>query len=454
MLNANSNNALPNARTTAIVGTQSPRLTRGSMRIAMLQNVDWGGMCAIADQTVVSGTRFLVTILVGRLCGPGDLGIYVLAFAPLVLSGCLFEALVTTPFIVLGARMPTRQRQRYAAVSLVLGALVAAFAMLVVVAIAGGLFLWSANPRLAQALLVASVCIPFTLLLEFTRRYAFAHVRFHEALALDVTATVLQLSTLALLVFSQTLSPYTALAGVGVSAAGVGGMWLWLHRDLLTKSLRGLRRYGQHNWSFGKWLAASQLTGSVHGHSLHWLLVAFTTTIETGLFAASQTLFLLSNPLLLGSRNALGARAAVAYAEGGPASVRALIHRAAAILLGLQATFTIVLVVGAGPIVKLIFGKQFEAQPAIVALIGCCTLAWAVNVASSSAVVAMRRSDVGFRSAVLGLLTTLGTGVLLIPYWGGLGAACALLCGSLVATVIQWLIFLRLTGECEGEVAA
>ncbi|HUG69491.1 MAG TPA: polysaccharide biosynthesis C-terminal domain-containing protein, partial [Pirellulaceae bacterium] len=162
------------------------------------------------------------------------------------------------------------------------------------------------------------------------------------------------------------------------------------------------------------------------------------------------TLVLLSNPLLLGSRNALGARAAVAYAERGPVALRALVMRAAAVLSAMQAAFTVVLVLGAVPIVKLFFGEQFEAQPAILLIVGCCTITGAVNVASGSAVVAMRRSDIGFRSIVAGLLMTLGVGVFLIPAWGGLGAACALLGGSLLAAGIQWFAFLRLTRECGG----
>src|SRR5690348_3396610 len=61
----------------------------------------WHWVMALVDQVLVSGTRFFATILVGRYCGPHELGTYSLAFSVLVLAGCFQEAIVTTPYAVL-----------------------------------------------------------------------------------------------------------------------------------------------------------------------------------------------------------------------------------------------------------------------------------------------------------------------------------------------------------------
>src|SRR5215212_9400776 len=74
----------------------------------------WHWLVALVDQGLVSGTRFLATISVGRHCGPHELGTYSLAFALLVLGGCFQEAIVTTPYAVLGQRLRRRSRASYA----------------------------------------------------------------------------------------------------------------------------------------------------------------------------------------------------------------------------------------------------------------------------------------------------------------------------------------------------
>ena len=50
------------------------------------------------DQAVVSGASFLATILVGRWCGPGELGVYSLGFTLLVSWGCVQESLIALPY--------------------------------------------------------------------------------------------------------------------------------------------------------------------------------------------------------------------------------------------------------------------------------------------------------------------------------------------------------------------
>ena len=60
----------------------SPQATRQSSRVAVAGIWHW--VMALVDQALVSGTRFLATIIVGRCCGPRELGTYSLAFSLLV----------------------------------------------------------------------------------------------------------------------------------------------------------------------------------------------------------------------------------------------------------------------------------------------------------------------------------------------------------------------------------
>ena len=83
------------------------------------------GVLALADQSAVSGVRFLTTVIVGRACGPEELGIYSLGFTLLVVFSCALEALVFTPLVVYGSRLQGTARREYHGGVLGIAALVA-----------------------------------------------------------------------------------------------------------------------------------------------------------------------------------------------------------------------------------------------------------------------------------------------------------------------------------------
>src|SRR3954453_4368529 len=165
----------------------------------------WHWLAALVGQALVSGTRFLTTIIIGRYCGAGELGTYSLAFSVLVLGGCFQEAIVTTPYAVLGQRLRRRSRITYA------GGIAR---MHFVAAAAGALFLL-AGALIANLLqihtlptiaLVLAVTLPCSLGIEFVRRLALAELDLRSATFLDATVTGIQLSLLSLLAYVKWLN--------------------------------------------------------------------------------------------------------------------------------------------------------------------------------------------------------------------------------------------------------
>ena len=92
---------------------------------------------ALVDQIVVSGGRFAVTILIGRISGVASLGLYGMIFALFILIASVQESLLTKPFTVLGASLQEQERRFYAG-SILLQAGLVSFLAGLVVALAGG----------------------------------------------------------------------------------------------------------------------------------------------------------------------------------------------------------------------------------------------------------------------------------------------------------------------------
>ena len=63
------------------------------------------GVVALFDQSLVSITNFATALLIGRVCGKPELGVYTLAWTLLSMVTELSGALITTPYTVLSPQM-------------------------------------------------------------------------------------------------------------------------------------------------------------------------------------------------------------------------------------------------------------------------------------------------------------------------------------------------------------
>src|SRR4051794_29674254 len=131
---------------------------------------------AVLDQAVVSGTSFLTTILLWRWCGPGELGVYSLGFTLLVTWGCVQESLIALPYTIYRHRPLRETPAEYAGSVLVHQGLLSALALVTLAVIALALSFGGAVPGLAGVTWVLAAVMPFALLREFGRRFAFAHL--------------------------------------------------------------------------------------------------------------------------------------------------------------------------------------------------------------------------------------------------------------------------------------
>src|SRR5262249_48136491 len=66
---------------------------------------------AILDQCVVSCTRFLTSLIVGRACGPHELGEYQLGFTLYCLGACVQTGLISLPFTIYGNYLQDDERR-------------------------------------------------------------------------------------------------------------------------------------------------------------------------------------------------------------------------------------------------------------------------------------------------------------------------------------------------------
>jgi O-antigen/teichoic acid export membrane protein len=404
---------------------------------------------ALADQAVVSGASFLTTILVSRWTQAGQLGLYVIAISVIVTVLGVQESLIALPYTIQRQNAPGAQAER-AGRALIQSALFSVASFLLLAAAAVALWARGANSEAIVLAWATAAMAPFSLLREFARRFAFAHLDSAMALALDLAVTAIQIAALFGLGWTGNMSAATACLALGGACAVTALAWFSLAHAAFVFRPGALRGDVQQSWALGGWLLAGQITVSVQGYVAYWLLAALLGAATTGVFAACVSVVSFANPLIGGLRNILMPRAVEALRQGGLAPLRRQVA-ADTLLLGLtMIVFCIVVALAGADVMRLLFpGKAYEGQALTVTILAVASLANAVGVPASNALAAMQRPQAIVWAGLLAVGLTGGLLWALVEPLGLLGAALAFLAGSVAASAGRWVAFLALVGAPE-----
>lgn len=407
-----------------------------------LKKITGLGSITIADQVVVSGVRFLTTVLIGRFCGPDELGVFCVGFTLVVLGGCFVDCLLTKPYSVFIQRRRANSRRRYAGSTLLQLLLLAIMAFALIVMVAIGLRLNQNYQRYGSSFAVVAGIIPFVLAWEYSRRISFAHLRMRHALVIDATMAAIQIICLGVLITTEKLNSVTAYLAIGVACATVGITWIFMCRGEMkfTRSTRS-KLHWLRNWKFGRWLLAAQVVSIVHGYSITWLLAILAGPEAIGVYAAAQTIVLLCNPALISIGNLMGPLFAKSYATDSPASFIRLVHRSCSVMIIGSVGFAVVVSLVREQLLTVMFGPKFSGSGNIVVLLGCMIVSWSISIVMSAGLSAINRPQSTFIGAVIGVTVTTILGIPLIIQHAAIGGAVALLLGSVATSVTHAATF-------------
>jgi O-antigen/teichoic acid export membrane protein len=405
---------------------------------------------ALADQALVSGTRFLTTIVVGRFCGPEELGKYSLAFSLLVLAGCFQEALLTTPYAIVSKRLRTRSRATYAGAIARLHFVAAIGISALLVVFAGAAEVLHVEWATTMAPVLA-LTLSASLVAEFARRFSLAQLTVSWAVGLDAAIAALQLLLLLLLAQARWLNAQAALLVVGIACLLPSLVWWILAGTSQILPARVLTRYWGRNWSLGRWLVASQVMAALHGLVPAWLLAMVAGAHATGQFVACLNFALLANPLIFAVGNLLTPRAAQALVRGGPRCVRGVVLQVICYVAPLMAGFAFTLAVGGPPFIRWIYGNSFEGSENAAGIFGLIAIMWSVSAIAASALAALGRPRWGFVASCIGTLVTAAGIAILAPHWSVIGASLGLLLGSTTSAALHTWAFIRFSGGLWNE---
>jgi O-antigen/teichoic acid export membrane protein len=352
------------------------------------------------------------------------------------------DALVSLPYTFQQYR-PLGSRAEHAGSVLIHGCLLSLLITAVLATSALGLSFYGASAEVMAVIWALAAAMPFALLREFCRRFAFAQLQVNNALMLDVSVAATQLVLVSFLIWTEQLSAVTTLAAIGIACALGAAAWFYRARESFLIRWDQVFNALRHSWNLGRWFLAMRLTSTMGAQSIWWLLALIAGISMTGLYAACDSIAGLANPLILGFGNIINARAASAFEKGGILSLRREVAQNV-LLIGASLTFycAVILIYGEDLLV-LLYGEQYAGHGHVMTILAFSILTMGLGLPAASALTSMGHARDAFLIGLLGDVLSLILVLSLVPEWGVQGAAYALFGGNFIRAALWSTSFLR-----------
>lgn len=408
----------------------------------MLRGISRAHVLAITDQGVVSGSSFLVTVILGRLSSPSELGVYALCMVLLQWFLTVLEALVSLPYTFQRHR-PLGTPDEHAGTVLIHSVLLAIIAAVFLGLSAIGLS-WYGESRFSILSGTLAAVVPFALLREFCRRFAFAHLQMANAVILDLGVALMQIGFLGWLIWAGKLSAISALATIGAGCALGAVPWLYLARASFTIRWDQLLKTMRQSLELGKWFFAIRLTSAIGGQTIPWFVAAIVGVGAAGIYAACDSIASLANPLIMGFYNIVNARAALAFVEGGNPRLWREARRDALLIGASLGVLCVILIRFSEDLLVALYGAGYAGNGDVISVLALSVIATGIGLPAASALTSIGHARSVFLMALAGDFSSLVLALSLVTELGVQGAAYAYLAGSIIRSAAWWARFMML----------
>jgi O-antigen/teichoic acid export membrane protein/thymidylate kinase len=401
------------------------------------------GSMAITDQGLISGSNFVLSIILACYLSASQYGTYAIAFSTFVLFSLVHQALVLEPMSVLGPSVYRASLRHYLGLLtwIQLGFSAIVVICLASVGIAGAVL--GEPSRLTLAFIGMGVASPFVLLFWFARRVYYMHLMSGRAVIGAIAYSALLCVGIGALYYGRALSPFTAFLVMGASALLTGILLLIRLRSVtestVTPARLTLRQVGVQHWRYGRWALVSMVFFWIPWNIFYWVVTRFSGLEATGTLRALLNLALpitatygAFSLLFLPYTARLGT-------DGGWKAAKVQAWRIAGLfVIGSGAYWLVVCLFRNGLIHFLYKGQYAEVIP-LVPVVAIASILSGAAMGPTIAIKAMRSpaavSGVYFGSSLVSILV----GIPACRAWGYRGAILAILLSSMTACIAGFL---------------
>jgi len=424
---------------------------REQLRVSLTGWMPWvgKGSLALLDQGLISGSNFLIGILLARWLTPEAYGTYALAFSIFLFLSSFHNALLLEPMSVFGPASYKDQLPAYLGKLLRLH-FALTFALALLLALGATCFLrFSGDHAVPYALFGAALAIPWMLFFWLTRRAAYLEL--WPALAVRSAAVYCLLVLLFLFLLQRLgwLSPFAAFLLQALASLAGGALLLVSIRQKLRSvgSNPSMQTVLKQHWRYGRWVVATAFVYWLSGNAYYVIVAAFMRMQDVAALRALQNFTLPCIQFISAVSLLLLPWASARFAEEGRLGFQRRVLQITLLFVGAASAYLAVLWFFGSRIIAILYAGRYTDSAYLLTLAAAPVVVLAASQGSTIAVQAMQApAEVFLGYSVSGALTILA-GVGLARYWGLEGALIGILTSSLgFCIVITWRCRKRLAG--------
>jgi O-antigen/teichoic acid export membrane protein len=338
--------------------------------------VSKGGF-AILDQGLISGSNFLVSVLLARWLIPEQYGAYAVAFGVMVLLSLVYQSLVLEPMAVFGGSLYQDCLRGYLRSLLWIHVSISAAIILICGTSALILNLFHSNV-LAGALAGVTVASPCILVFWLARRSFYLELSPGKAASGAFVYSSLAIGALYFLYHRGLLSPFTAFLLMSVGALSTGAyLWALLRAGLPRTSFApSIREVWPKHWSYGRWALASCVAGWIPAYIYYPLLSSFGSMAQSGQLKALMNLTLPMEQTKAALSMLLLPYAAGVLRRQGKSSAGGLSVKMTMVTAGGAIAFWAVILPLRGPVFHLLYSGKYMEVAHLLPLIAFGSIVW------------------------------------------------------------------------------
>lgn len=319
------------------------------------KHINW----AIADQLLVSGVNFLISIVIARTLGLEAFGQFTMIWLIVLFLSNLQESLLLSPMISISAKLSANKVQDYfnGVFSLgVLFAFVAPFILALFMLLFPQYYLYS---KVSESIILILFVIFLLLFQETLRRILFAKSEIKLVFINDLISYLGQLFLLVLLiVFKDTIELLDVFLVIGASTlAAVIFSYFSLQKLLfsLRKSLYVWRR----NWPMAKWMVLSAISNWFTANIFIIIAGLYIGNSAVGALKAAQNVLGVNHVLFKLIENIAPVKASKLLAESGINEMVFYLKKLTVISMACFSIFVLIIIAYSQELMTFIYGTEY-----------------------------------------------------------------------------------------------
>ncbi len=420
-------------------------IDRGSIASKARRWATKGGL-AILDQGLISGSNFLIGILLARWLVPAEYGAFSLAFSVFLLLSYVYQSLLSEPQAVFSGSAYRHCLRGYMKALLSIQLVVTVFGLVLLGGSAAVVYAMGKADGLPGALAGVAIASPCILFFWLLRRSFYMNLAPARAAMGAFIYFVLVNGGLIVAYRKALISPFSAYLLMAIGALGTGLFLLSQLKRVLpvdTVDAPTAAQAWHKHWEYGRWALAVSVVTWIPYYMYYPLVSAF-----SGMAAAGQLKALMNLSLPLEQSYTALAILFLPYAarvcrEKGISSSGPLVRRITLLFVGGAVAYWGLLIPFKGMAFHILYGGKYMEVAPLIPYVAIGTTMWSAAFGPAILLRAIESPDSIFYARVVASVLSLVVGVPATKIFGLWGVVASVIVANIAAFVISMYILQR-----------